>query len=374
MSLRPRSILGRNIQAKGYLVDAITMDFTEGQPVFRYSNDVNYKNLCTNKFKPLWIFLFKMARLFATLSSTKKDIRKRRRQLFELLLKAKLFGGGDLPQESVVISYQAETTFLLKKILKIKNPVITMLHLDPENFFQVWDHELLKMGLESSNAVQVLMPEYEKVLNKYARPSKVIVIPNIVPQYYNICNYNNKKIINIARFSRDSKRQHLAVDAFFSLSKKHPEWTMELWGDYKVDVNYFNYLTDMIKKSDYGKNVKICGTTNDVESVLNSASIFLFPSAREGFPLALTEAMSKGLAVIGCKECPSVDGLIRNDVNGLLTKASPQDIAVALDQLMGSVSYRERLGKMAHNDMQRYAPDIVWGQWEFLIKTISENK
>lgn len=61
-----------------------------------------------------------MDRLFATLSSTKKDIRKRRRQLFELLLKAKLFGGGDLPQESVVISYQAETTFLLKKILKIK--------------------------------------------------------------------------------------------------------------------------------------------------------------------------------------------------------------------------------------------------------------
>ena len=39
---------------------------------------------------------------------------------------------------------------------------------------------------------------------------------------------------------------------------------MELCGDYNVDVNYFNYLTDMIKKSDYGKNVKICGTTNDV--------------------------------------------------------------------------------------------------------------
>ena len=48
-------------------------------------------------------------------------------------------------------------------------------------FFQVWDHELLKMGLESPNAVHVLMSEYEKVLNKYARPSKVIVIPNIVP-------------------------------------------------------------------------------------------------------------------------------------------------------------------------------------------------
>lgn len=44
------------LTANGYFVDAITMDFIEGQPVFRYSNDVNYKNLCTNKFKPLWIF------------------------------------------------------------------------------------------------------------------------------------------------------------------------------------------------------------------------------------------------------------------------------------------------------------------------------
>ena len=46
------------LTANGYFVDAITMDFIEGQPVFRYSNDVNYKNLCTNKFKPLWIFFY----------------------------------------------------------------------------------------------------------------------------------------------------------------------------------------------------------------------------------------------------------------------------------------------------------------------------
>ena len=48
------------------------------------------------------------------------------------------------------------------------------------------------------------------------------------------------------------------------------------------------------------KNVKLLGAIEqkDVQGLLDSADVFLFPTRSEGFSMALTEAMARGIPII----------------------------------------------------------------------------
>lgn len=118
-----------------------------------------------------------------------------------------------------------------------------------------------------------------------------------------------------------------------------------------------------------------CGTTVDIESVLSNASIFVLPSAYEGFSLALTEAMSKGLPVVGCIDCPGTNELISDGKNGFLVAPNCNDLAKALKTLMKNVDLRLKFGRKAREDMKNFSPDKIWKQWDRLIvRAIVENR
>ena len=116
--------------------------------------------------------------------------------------------------------------------------------------------------------------------------------------------------------------------------------------------------------------MKICGATRDVPTKLNAASIFCFPSESEGMPLAMTEAMSMGLPVVGCKACPSVNTIVRHGENGFLCDDTPEDIAAHLRILMSDVELRQKMGQQAREDMKQYSPEIIWKRWDDLLKKV----
>lgn len=116
------------------------------------------------------------------------------------------------------------------------------------------------------------------------------------------------------------------------------------------------------------------GATNNVLNVYNKAAIFAFPSAYEGFGLALTEAMSAGLPAVGCKSCPAVNELIKDGENGFLCEDGVDAFAQALEKLMSDEELREKMGKAAKEDMKQYAPDKIWDMWEKLMEKILNEK
>ncbi|MDY2868165.1 MAG: glycosyltransferase, partial [Mesosutterella sp.] len=89
----------------------------------------------------------------------------------------------------------------------------------------------------------------------------------------------------------------------------------------------------------------------NVPSKLKNASIFAFPSEYEGFSLALAEAFAMGLPAVGCKDCPSVNSLIKNESNGLLTDPTPEAFAEGLAKLMGSEELRRKYGAQGREDI-----------------------
>lgn len=281
-------------------------------------------------------------------------------------------------QPDVVVTLDARTTSAIKWAdSNNRYPVIAMSHFNAENILSgasAFD----KKSLRNSDVVQVLMPHDMEVFSRALPGINLIHIPNIVPQYHvssmekrDDCN----KIIDIARLSRGEKRQHLLIESFAKIARKYPQWKVELWGEEQNSNQYTMYLTSLIIKYHLESQVFLRGNAKNVIDIYKKADIFAFPSASEGFPLAMTEAMSAGLAVIAFQSCPAVNELIQSGRNGLLVKDGVKALSEGLEYLMTNREKRLAFGKQAQQDMKKYAAKEIWDQWEnLMIEVISSHK
>lgn len=217
------------------------------------------------------------------------------------------------------------------------------------------------------------MPEYIEECHSVLPSANIIHIPNCVTPSTTVSDLKNKKIINVGRISKQ-KQQLLIVEAFSQIASAYPDWTLELWGEESENPSYAKQVRNAISKHKLEKQILLMGTTDKMQEKLLDSSIFLFPSESEGLPLALLEAMTCGLPAIGRKDCPAVNTLIQDHVNGLLTSETPSSIASALEHLMSSLSERKRMGEAARLKSLEFSPERVWGSWKKLILAILQRK
>ena len=196
-------------------------------------------------------------------------------------------------------------------------------------------------------------------------------IPNSVPvpQFkVDLCKNKETYIItNVGRVTGRTKRQHLLVEAFSRIANEYPEWNVHIRGA-MYDKPYVTMLKRLISKKGMEKRIFLKGTTTDMDSVWKETDVFAFPSHHEGFPLALTEAMSVGLPAVGYKNCPAVNELIKNGENGFLAEDGIESFSEALKKIIENKSLRKQLGDNAAKSMELFYPDKVWDAWENLIK------
>ena len=104
---------------------------------------------------------------------------------------------------------------------------------------------------------------------------------------------------------------------------------------------------------------------DEVAKVLGKATIFVFPSLREGLPLSVLEAMACGVPVVG-SDVPGINDVIVNGKNGLLVPArDPKALAKAVLTLLNDEDLGRELGQ---NDrklvMEKYNWDVVVNEIE----------
>lgn len=248
-------------------------------------------------------------------------------------------------------------------------PVITMLHNTPHYIFSDSYADEIQ-SLDSCAAIQVLLPSYVREVQMLCPDAEVICIPNIVPAYEMIQRGTKKRhqILNVARFG-EQKRQPLLLEAFAKLADKFPEWDVKLLGEGR-EKPYFKKIEEVITRYHLEKRVLIHNPVKDVLPHYYNADIFAFPSAFEGFPLAMTEAMSTGLPVVAYKNCPGVNEIVENGKDGILVEDGVDAFADGLSKLMQSAALRNTMGMNGHNSMKKYSPDTVWNQWEKLMQRV----
>lgn len=272
----------------------------------------------------------------------------------------------------IIISYQPAASKLLLCDAGTEIPVITMSHGDPEDYFHIYPVKEIP-ALRKSAVCQVLMPSFEAHIKNHLTDTKTITIGNAIPQFNFsadlVADKKQYKVIFVGRLTKNHKRPHLLVQAFTKLAAKYPNWILELWGA-KDRATYYKELEHMISSANLSDRIFIKGATDKVPEKLREADIFAFPSAFEGFGMALAEGMSVGLPSIGYKSCSAVNELIKDGETGFLCDDGVEPLAQALDKLMGDKDLRVQMGKAAKADMAQFAPEKIWNQWEELMKKV----
>lgn len=276
----------------------------------------------------------------------------------------------------IIVSFQPAASKLLLDDVGCSIPVISMSHGDPEDYFINYPvREYL--ALSKSAVCQVLLPSFEEHIKRHLTDARTVTIGNAVPHFKEAANLalpkERFKVISVGTLSKNHKRPHLLIRAFIKLAAKYPEWDLDIWGA-RAHAAYYKELQVLIAAAGLSERVKLRGVTDDVYQELVRADIFVFPSAYEGFGLALAEAMSCGLPAVGYMSCPAVNELIADGETGLLCADGSEALAEAIDTLMGSQELRIKMGGAARKAMARYAPEKIWDRWEELLKEISAKK
>lgn len=358
--------MANELVAKGHNVTGLTYELADGAPAFEIDKRVHLKNCCSGLAEKI----FHNENLAKLRTFYIRDRKVRRIKRIKIELSSRSSAIEKALQEAkpdVIVAFQQPATYLLEEILKVKQPVVTMIHNKPTYYFERPEFEIFKPALDKCAGVQVLMPQYVDEAKQFLNQKNIIYIPNVVPQYPDVTQPRKPIILNVAKIA-NRKRQHLIVQAFAQIADKYPEWSVELWGFDKTE--YAQKLRDQIKELGLEDRVKLCGETKQITQKLQQASIFAFPSAFEGFSLAFTEAMSMGLPVIGCEDCTAVSSLISDHLNGLVSTPNADDLAEKLSFLIENPELREKMGEEAKIAMREFSPQSVWAKWDELLKSL----
>ena len=106
---------------------------------------------------------------------------------------------------------------------------------------------------------------------------------------------------------------------------------------------------ELAKRLNIGQQVVLAGYRKNVADFYKSADVFVFPSFREGLPVAVMEAMASGLPIIATKIRGSSD-LVEEHINGVLLE--PTDVLGFEKAIIGMCDSKERK-RISHNNEKK---------------------
>lgn len=193
---------------------------------------------------------------------------------------------------------------------------------------------------------------------------ETIYNPVDIQKFQDNKGYINKKYItfvNVARFTA-IKNQTILVDAFYRVQKELPNTLLVFVGDGELRIQ----VEEKVRKLHLEEYVSFTGIISDVSDILAQSDIFVLPSAYEGLPLTILEAMAAGLPIIAS----SVGGIpdIVKDNGILIEPGNREELALAMIELAKSSENRKKMSEIAKNEVKKYDISKVTIKYEKLYK------
>lgn len=155
--------------------------------------------------------------------------------------------------------------------------------------------------------------------------------------------------------------------AFARLSRKHGDWHLLILGEGSERAR----LQQLIATLGLEGRATLYGHVSDPFPILRRAALFALSSSREGFPMALCEAMACGVPAVSF-DCPSGPNyIIRNGYDGLLVPpGDEQALSRSIERLMIDDDERRRLGARARDVVDRFSVEAVLGMWSRMFRRL----
>ena len=216
-----------------------------------------------------------------------------------------------------------------------------------------------------------LVVQTEAVARKYRalrRPvPPVVVIGNPIPEEFAVNEIKlqrsddvSKRLLAVGRLSEEKRFDRL-IQAFASVSPRHPAWTLRIVGEGPERAK----LESLVAQLGLCGQVDLLGNRADISAELMNADLFALTSRFEGFPNALLEAMASGLPCV-VTDCPS--GPYEITEQGRTAVLVPVDdflaLECALDELMGNTAKRLAIASLGRRSvMQRFSLEQILDRW-----------
>ncbi len=123
-------------------------------------------------------------------------------------------------------------------------------------------------------------------------------------------------------------------------------------------------LAATVDRLDLSGRVRLLGVRRDVADLMAAADALVLPSAYEGLPNVVLEAMAAGLPVVATR-VGGVPELVDDSVGIVVTPGSPADLAAAMRRMASlDVSTRARMGQTARlRARDGFSQDVVMACW-----------
>ena len=225
-----------------------------------------------------------------------------------------------------------------------------------KNWLMYYPVERVCAGL--ADAIITINQEDLHLARKRFRNTSVYYLPGIgvdVEAYSkaNVCKDDVRKSLGIGQSEKliisvgevnDNKNQKTIIKAltFPQMADVH----YLIVGDGNRRIQTEAYAAEL----NVGNRVHFLGYCTDIASLLHVADVFVFPSYREGLPVAVMEAMAAGIPVIASRIRGNVD-LIEDGVNGFL--CDPRDAAGFADRIQKILDNPSLVQKFCNNSLRK---------------------
>ena len=221
--------------------------------------------------------------------------------------------------------------------------------------------------LNSKYVISIIPYENDYLFKKWGITS--IFMNNFMTYNYNKIfesNLSTKRLLMVGRGDAKKKRFELGIQAMEYIIQEFPESEMLIISDitgllrHEILINNLNLL-------DF---IKFVGYTASPEIYFKNASLILFPSISEAFPLVMCETKIYGIPNI-------LMGLDYTSISEggtiIIYDETAESFAKASIFLLKKQSYRNILGKKARKSMKKFNNNLLLTKWIKIILSINNG-
>ena len=233
---------------------------------------------------------------------------------------------------------------------------------------------LRQAGLAQLHAIRFTIPEYVGSVLEPLRPrARGFYNSFMFEEMEQPPQAERRRIVSVGGLKDMNKNGMVAAEAFASIAKRHPEWTLEFFGDSRFDEE----LKRLTEATGLGDRIISRGVVHDLDALYKGAAISVMTSFEEGNPNVVNEGMAYGVPTIGFSDCQGVTHLIDHRGTGILVSRDNEvsNLAAAMEELIGSVALRERIEQNGYRTVVRRCDhDQYIDQWNRTLELAKERR
>lgn len=162
---------------------------------------------------------------------------------------------------------------------------------------------------EMKSGFDILFPKYRNKFVVISNPIDAVSIEKCIANAQNPFDSNNVNFLSTCRIDPQKRLDDL-IRAFACVKRKIDNARLTVLGNFNANRAYYEKLLQIIRDEGIETSVAFIGLQDNPYKFLKYADCFVLPSASEGYPNSLLEALYLGVPSVATRSVPVVDQIL----------------------------------------------------------------